>query len=123
MGGRGRDSSSSAKKPRSQQTPNETLPEFEYDPNKSASNKEKHGIDFEAAQEIWKDPDRRIHFSRKEKSEYRYSVVGKAKGKIYKAIYTNSDERIRLISTRRANRKERREYDALRISGETTNNN
>lgn len=28
--------------------------EFEYDPNKSAANLEKHGIDFEQAQELWK---------------------------------------------------------------------
>ena len=27
--------------------------QFEYDPNKSKSNKEKHGIDFDEAQELW----------------------------------------------------------------------
>ena len=29
--------------------------QFEYDPNKSDSNLEKHGIDFEEAQELWND--------------------------------------------------------------------
>ena len=29
---------------------------FEYDPNKSAENKRKHGIDFESAQRMWADP-------------------------------------------------------------------
>jgi uncharacterized protein len=29
---------------------------FEYDPNKSAENKRKHGIDFEDAQRLWADP-------------------------------------------------------------------
>nr|WP_206020124.1 BrnT family toxin [Pseudomaricurvus alkylphenolicus] len=28
---------------------------FEYDPNKSAANQEKYGIDFEAAQALWED--------------------------------------------------------------------
>lgn len=28
---------------------------FEYDQQKSASNKEKHGIDFEEAQALWDD--------------------------------------------------------------------
>jgi uncharacterized DUF497 family protein len=28
---------------------------FEYDPDKSAANKRKHGIDFEEAQELWAD--------------------------------------------------------------------
>jgi hypothetical protein len=28
---------------------------FEFDPNKSASNKIKHGIDFEEAQKLWLD--------------------------------------------------------------------
>ena len=32
--------------------------EFEWDPAKSASNKRKHGIDFEQAQAIWEDPGR-----------------------------------------------------------------
>lgn len=31
---------------------------FEYDPSKSQSNKEKHGIDFDEAQVLWQDPER-----------------------------------------------------------------
>lgn len=30
---------------------------FEFDPTKSAVNKEKHGIDFNEAQNLWSDPD------------------------------------------------------------------
>ena len=30
--------------------------EFEFDVNKSQANLTKHGIDFEAAQALWKDP-------------------------------------------------------------------
>ena len=35
----------------------ETIPEFEYDRAKSDANVEKHGIDFEQAQELWRDED------------------------------------------------------------------
>jgi len=31
--------------------------EFEFDPKKSESNKQKHGIDFYDAQTLWDDPD------------------------------------------------------------------
>jgi len=31
--------------------------EFEFDPKKSGSNKQKHGIDFYEAQALWDDPD------------------------------------------------------------------
>jgi len=31
--------------------------EFEFDPEKSVRNKAKHGIDFQEAQALWKDPD------------------------------------------------------------------
>ncbi len=30
---------------------------FEYDPQKSEQNQIKHGVDFEAAQALWSDPD------------------------------------------------------------------
>ena len=30
--------------------------EFEFDPAKSASNQEKHGVDFVQAQQLWQDP-------------------------------------------------------------------
>ena len=29
---------------------------FEYDPDKSSANRQKHGIDFEEAQALWTDP-------------------------------------------------------------------
>ena len=30
--------------------------DFEYDPEKNAANKQKHGVDFEEAQALWNDP-------------------------------------------------------------------
>lgn len=74
---------------------------FEFDPAKSAANKEKHGIDFEAAQAIWKD-DRRINAAVRTQGETRLIAVGVIDGKHWTAVYTMRGEVIRLISVRRS---------------------
>ncbi|MGD8782572.1 MAG: BrnT family toxin [Ignavibacteria bacterium] len=47
---------------------------FEFDKEKSRSNKEKHGIDFKEAQLIWADPDR-IIIPAKNVNEPRYLLT------------------------------------------------
>ena len=49
---------------------------FEYDPAKSATNKAKHGINFDEAQVLWKD-DRRLEAPAKTDDEPRFLVIGK----------------------------------------------
>ena len=49
--------------------------EFEFDPQKSNTNKEKHGIDFNEAQALWNDPDL-IEIPVKTSDEPRFLVVG-----------------------------------------------
>lgn len=49
--------------------------EFEYDPNKSASNKEKHGIDSEEAQRLWADKEA-VMLDLPFPDEARYMVLG-----------------------------------------------
>jgi uncharacterized protein len=51
-----------------------TLMEFEYDPAKSETNKKKHGIDFEEAQDLWFDPDSK-GFVAKSDDEDRFAIV------------------------------------------------
>ncbi len=48
--------------------------EFEFDENKSASNKVKHGIDFREAQALWSDPDL-IEIPAKTSDEPRFLVI------------------------------------------------
>ena len=43
--------------------------------------------------------------------EDRYKAVGIVKDKLYTVIYVLRDERMRFISVRRSNEKERRDYD------------
>ena len=74
---------------------------FEFDPKKSKSNLEKHGIDFVDAQAIWQDLDF-IEVRARSVDESRSLVVGKIGGKHWSAIITYRSDRIRIISVRRS---------------------
>jgi len=74
---------------------------FEFDPKKSESNLEKHGIDFVEAQAIWQDPDF-IEVQAKSEDEPRCVVMGMIGGKHWSAIITYRSEKIRIISVRRS---------------------
>ena len=84
--------------------------DFEFDHQKSNKNREKHGIDFEEAQELWSDPDGRGYPARSD-DEIRYAILAKYKRKLWMGFYTIRAERIRLISVRRARKGERKLYE------------
>ena len=85
--------------------------EFEFDPKKSKSNKAKHGIDFDVAQTLWEDPDC-IGFPAKSDDEDRYALLAMQEGKLWVTFYTHRDDRIRIISARRARSNERQLYES-----------
>lgn len=85
---------------------------FEYDPDKSAMNLDKHGVDFEDAQEMWERPV--LTAPVQSKGEPRFMVVGQIFGKYWTAIVTMRGAATRLISVRRSNSRERSEYDRAR---------
>lgn len=74
--------------------------EFEFDPAKSAANRDKHGIDFVEAQQLWAvyGWEQLLPFPR----EPRWLRVAISGGRVWTAIYTWRGDRIRLISVRRA---------------------
>lgn len=82
---------------------------FEYDPETSAINVTKHGIDFEAAKALWKD-DNRIEIDVVSEVEPRTAVTGMIEVRLWTAIITMRDETVRIISVRRAWEKEIRRY-------------
>ena len=84
--------------------------EFEFDDKKSASNKMKHGIDFEQAKELWDDPDL-IEIPLRTSDEPRFLVVGKIARKYWSGIITYRDDKIRIISVRRARKEEVNIYE------------
>ena len=84
--------------------------DFEFDSNKSKSNKAKHGLDFEAAQALWDDPDL-IEVPARTTDELRFLVVGRVAGKHWSGVIAYRAERIRIISVRRSRDEEIRLYE------------
>ncbi len=89
---------------------------FEWDEVKARANTDKHGVDFKEARTIFNDP-RLLTFEDLEhsKHEQRYLSLGiSVRGRLLIAAHTEDDEVIRLITCRRATRKERRTYEERR---------
>lgn len=82
---------------------------FECDPEKSAANKETHGIDFIESQGIWADIDR-LEIPARSLDEPRYQVIGRIDDKTWSAFVTYRNEKIRIISVRRARADEEAQY-------------
>ncbi len=86
---------------------------FEYNKIKSDSNKQKHGIDFEEAKKLWNDNFAFEIKSKKSIDEDRFLVIGKIKNKVYTAIITYREDKIRIISVRRSRKKEEELYESI----------
>jgi uncharacterized protein len=84
---------------------------FEYDSDKSAENKRKHGIDFEEAQALWMDS-ALVEIPARTSDEPRWLLIGKIGEKHWSAVVTRRDENIRLISVRRSRDEEVRIYES-----------
>ena len=87
--------------------------QFEFDPQKSESNKTKHGIDFIEAQALWKSNHMLLHA--KEALEKRYLVIGTIGNQYWSAIITYRGARIRIISVRKSTAAEIETY--VKIAG------
>jgi uncharacterized DUF497 family protein len=84
--------------------------DFEFDINKSVSNKVKHGIDFVEVQKVWQDPDR-IEVPARTEDESRYLLVGRIDRQYWSVIFTYRKHAIRIISARRSRTEEVRLYE------------
>ncbi|WP_163372932.1 BrnT family toxin [Endozoicomonas acroporae] len=83
---------------------------FEYDQNKSMANFDKHGIDFDEAQNLWED-ESKIVFPASLAGEERFLMIARYKGKHWTAVYTLRGDNIRVISVRRSRTKENTCYE------------
>jgi uncharacterized DUF497 family protein len=97
------------------------IPEnFEWDEKKNASNLEKHKIDFEFALQIFDGITLEKLDTRQNYEEARYIALGEApilvlgeiNGVILYVAYTWRGEKRRIISARKANKKEKEAYNA-----------
>lgn len=87
--------------------------EFEWDEAKARSNAAKHGVTFERAQLVFSDPFAvSIVDDRESYGEERFILIGMAEASLLFVAFTErGDDRIRIISVRRATRQERDIYD------------
>ncbi len=86
---------------------------FEWDDAKAAENYAKHGVDFETARQVFRDPFAiEVLDDREDYGEDRFVLIGTAEGVLLTVIHTERDGRIRLISARHATRPEHDEYFA-----------
>jgi len=84
---------------------------FEFDNNKSKSNKVKHGIDFDEAKQLWYDANR-IIIPARVIDEPRFLLIAKIDIKHWSAIFTIRNNKIRIISVRRSRQNEIEIYES-----------
>ena len=88
--------------------------EFEFDPVKSNQNKDKHGISFDEAKNLWEDPFR-VEIPAKYVKETRILVVAEFNNVIWSAVITYRNHKIRIISVRKSRKYEKELYYRKRI--------
>jgi len=85
--------------------------EFEWDDAKAAANDVKHGVTFDMARAVFRDPfaiewlDDGADYD-----EDRYAIIGVADGRLLYVAFTMRGDRTRIISVRGAEPHERRQY-------------
>jgi uncharacterized DUF497 family protein len=88
---------------------------YEWDEAKRESNLQKHGLDFDDADIVYENPNK-VTFAIPDRGETRWRDVAlvESNGVVLALVYTVRGYNIRIISFRKASRRERRIYDNLR---------
>jgi uncharacterized protein len=86
--------------------------EFEWNKAKAEANFRRHGVSFDLAKTVFSDPFAIERLDdREEHGEERFVIIGAAEGKALLFVaYTEREERIRIISARRATQNEQDDY-------------
>jgi uncharacterized DUF497 family protein len=86
--------------------------EFEWYGAKAEANLQNHGVSFDLAKTVFKDPFAIERLDdREDYGEERFVIIGMAEGHVLLFVaYTEREERIRMISARRATQHEQDDY-------------
>ena len=86
---------------------------FAWDPQKDMSNQRKHGVAFSEAASALEDPlSTTFPDPAHSRAEQRYVTIGRSRfGRTLVVAHTERGDMIRIISARRATRRERRFYE------------
>ena len=86
--------------------------QFEWDSAKSIARYQERGFDFAYVVAAFGDPARRVRLDdRYDYGEERYQLIGEIEGRLFVVIYTLRNTAIRIISARKANAREARQYE------------
>ena len=85
---------------------------YEWDEAKRKTNIRKHGFDFVGAEELFSGytvtmEDNRFHYN-----EQRYVTLGMIKGRTVVVVHTERNDKIRIISMRKATKYEKKIYSS-----------
>jgi uncharacterized protein len=86
---------------------------FEWDEVKAASNRRKHGIDFDEAIEIFYGTSLLCRSDRD--TEERWLAIGETENRVITVVFTWRGDALRIISARRARRNEKRAYNQKKM--------
>ena len=85
--------------------------QFEWDSDKAAANVSRHGVSFELAMLVFLDDCRLIKLDERfDYGEERIITMGHVNNRLHVVVYTQTNDKIRIISARKANRRERKRY-------------
>jgi hypothetical protein len=86
---------------------------FEWDAHKARKNEETHGVSFDEASTVFRDTlSLTIHDPLHSDVEDRFILIGSSfKNRLLVVVHTERGENIRIISARKATKKERKQYD------------
>jgi uncharacterized DUF497 family protein len=83
-----------------------------WDPRKASSNLAKHGVRFSDAEIVLFDPSAITSEDVSSRNEQRFVTIGSDSiGRILVLVFSHRGEELRLISARKATRKERKQYE------------
>jgi uncharacterized DUF497 family protein len=87
--------------------------QFTWDPAKAAANLRKHGVGFEDASTVFRNPLAKVlPDPTHNEMEQRSLILGHSSGgRLLLVVFTETEERIRIISARDASARERHEYE------------
>jgi len=85
---------------------------FRHDPPKAAANLKKHGVSFSDAEGVLEDPLAVTVEDPDAEGEQRFVTIGLGSaGELLVVVWTERGDECRVISARRATRKERKQYE------------
>lgn len=89
------------------------IDQFEWDENKRIQNVEKHGLDFLDAHELWDAPMLIARDDRYDYGENRFIALGSLRDRIVVCAYTEREKTVCIISFRKANSREVKQYEKI----------